>query len=104
MSMFVWKKNPSYLVLGETHFTETEKKGHTQKKEVSVLGGIHHRDRGGMPGINLSHAFNVLMTFSLSSPKRRVVCQRAFIKADRRGKQCGGKREREVGEEKKDRR
>lgn len=57
---------------------------------MSVLSGIHHRDGGGMPGINLSHAFSVLLTFSSSSPKRRVVCQRAFIKADRRGKQCEG--------------
>lgn len=75
-------------------------KGQKRKKEekvVSILGGIHHRDGGGVPGINLSHAFSVLLTFSLSSPKRRVVCQRAFIKAERRAKQCGGKGGREGG-------
>lgn len=33
--------------------------------------------------INLSDAFSVLLTFS-SSPKRHVVCQRAFIKLDQR--------------------
>lgn len=89
------KKKNLYLVLGKTHFTETEKwdikKDRKEEEgEVSVLRGIHQRDGGGMPGINLSHAFSVLLTFSSSSPKRRVMCQRAFIKADRRAKQCGG--------------
>lgn len=95
------KKYPAILFWGK-HILPRQKNGKSKrtkkkKKAVSVLRGIHHRDGGGMPGINLSHAFSVLLTFSSSSPKRRVVCQRAFIKADRRGKQCGGKREGEVG-------
>lgn len=88
-------ENTAILLWGE-HILLRQKmenqKGEKKRKVVSVLSGIHHRDGGGMPGINLSHAFSVLLTFSPSSPKRRVVCQRAFIKADQRAKQCGGKK------------
>lgn len=49
----------------------------------SILSGIHYQDRGGMLWINPSDAFSVLLTFSLS-PKRHVVCQRAFIKLDQK--------------------
>lgn len=81
------------LVLGGKHVSLREKienqKG--QKKTASVLGGIHYQDSRGMLRINPSDAFSVLLTFS-PSPKRHVVCQRAFIKLDRRGKQCGGRK------------
>lgn len=49
----------------------------------SILSGIHYQDSGGMLWINPSDAFSVLLTFSLS-PKRHVVCQRAFIKLDQK--------------------
>lgn len=66
---FLWKKK--------------DRGAERQKKTASILGGIHYRDSRGMLRINPSDAFSVLLTFSLS-PKRHVVCQRAFIKLDQR--------------------
>lgn len=54
-----------------------------ERSKKSLLGGIQ-RDGGGMLRINPSDAFSVLLTFS-PSLKRRVVCQRAFIKLNQRG-------------------
>lgn len=54
-----------------------------KKKKKSILSGIHYRNGGGMFRINPSDAFSVLPTFILS-PKRHVVCQRAFIKLNQR--------------------
>lgn len=54
-----------------------------KKKTASILSGIHYRDSRGMVWINPSDAFSVLLTFSVS-PKRQVLCQRAFIKLDQR--------------------
>lgn len=53
-------------------------------KKQAFLSGIHYRHDGGVLWINPSDAFSVLLTFSLS-PKRRVVCPRAFVKLNRRG-------------------
>lgn len=62
---------------------EKKKNAERQKKTASILSGIHYQDSGGMLQINPSDAFSVLLTFS-SSPKRHVVCQKAFIKLDQR--------------------
>lgn len=67
----------------ERRSPEGKKIHKSRSKGKSVLSGIHYQDSRGMLQINLSDAFSVLLTFS-PSPKRRAVCQRAFIKLDRR--------------------
>lgn len=71
-------KNRAYQ--GKQKSREAKK---TPQKTASILSGIHYQDSRGMLRINPSDAFSVLLTFS-SSPKRHVMCQRAFIKLDQR--------------------